>query len=89
MARAFKAHWELQQLVERLLSYLEPGCRLIPVVQFEDEKIIWDGDCPGFGRSPWTCEFIVPDPSEQALLPRIRAAMRRLEDRYDVAVTCQ
>jgi hypothetical protein len=83
--------WELQSLADAEVSRLAPGASIVAVVHHRDDEIVWDAECEGVGRVPWSVGyFVLPDDhATRALIPMLNAAMTRWQNLFDLGVTCE
>src|SRR5579859_3155105 len=87
MSKPLKAHWFLQYVVQQEVVRLAPDLPIIPVVQWDDERIVWDDQCEGLGSVSWTCNYFIPqDHPARALVPTLNAAIAPLQARYDLGL---
>jgi hypothetical protein len=90
MPKPLRPHWFLQDKVDQEVARVAPHLPITPVVQNDDEQIIWDEECDGLGRVSWTCGyFIPPDHPARALVPMLDAAVAPLQKLYDLGLTCR
>ena len=91
MPKPIRAHWFLQALANNAVSHIAPDIAIIPVVEHDDEQIVWGEECEDVGRVAWHCGYILPsdDPALRALLPIFNTAMAPWQERYDLGLTWQ
>jgi hypothetical protein len=90
MPKPLRQRWFLQYLVEQEVARLAPDLPIAPVLQNDDEQIVWDEECEGLGRASWTCCYLIPqDHPARALLPMLNAAIAPLQACYDLGLTCR
>jgi hypothetical protein len=90
MEKKIQAHWQLQARIDEIVQRLAPDYAIIPVVQNDDDRIMWDEECKGFGRSEWYVGYIVApnDRVARDLIPSFKKEIDRLRGRYDLGHTC-
>jgi hypothetical protein len=89
MQKPLRPHWLLQAQINEKVEALAPGLPIVPIVQNDDDQIVWDEECKGVGRSPWTVGYFIPlGHPARALVPILDAAIAPLQARFDLGVTC-
>lgn len=90
MTKVIQAHWQLQAKVDAVIKRLAPGHLIVPAVQNDDDKIVWDEDCKGLGRSEWYVGYVVSpdDHVGRQLIRSFKREIDRLHEQYDLGVTC-
>jgi hypothetical protein len=88
MDTPFKPWWFLQQQVDALVRRWAQELPVTAIVDHDDDAIVWDGECEGFGRVSWDVRMSCPpEHPARALLPMIKAEIATLQARYDLGVT--
>ena len=67
---------------------IAPEARVIPVVQYYDDQIVWSDLCEGVGQVAWHCGYLLStgDTTERALVPIFNAAIANWQSRYDLGI---
>jgi hypothetical protein len=89
MSKPIRSRWFLQQMADIEVKRIAPGTVIVPVVQYDDDQIVWSDECEGVGQVAWHCGYIlsVGGSNERALVPIFNAAIATWQARYDIGLT--
>jgi hypothetical protein len=89
MPKLLSPWWRLQAKAQAEVARLAPDCWIIPCVEHDDDRVVWDDECEGLGRVSWRCRYILPptDKTVRALVPILNDAMARWQACYDLCLT--